>query len=538
MAVKTDPRLKEPLEGRGPGAHLRNAREEAGMTVGAVAEALLLNSETLELIEADAHDRLPAPTFVRGYLRGYARVLGLPSGPILDMYDRQGFEPPALTNEVADSPQAHTSDIPVRLVTYAVAVALALLVGLWWHSQEDGGFAISGDLFDWSPGADQDPSLPTAEGSGTPADEADARESSVAAASDPTDEVPQDDEPTGQPRVGEAASGNAASPDTAPAGTGAEGAPVAMPSLAPDTTLGDEESPLSPPPGDAAPVEAAAAQAARTGAGAELEPVAMRSLAPDTTPSDVEFLPAAPADSGSPGGSAAAEAVPAGTEAAGAPVVRASLQPDTVPEDAESEPVAVGGEASATQQPQTEAVAGIGRGADPGDGVGIGGAGGTDVPVPEGFVAADSADESAGAALTGAPASDTDRAATDTRADSTAAAGTARSGLVLEFAHESWVEVYDRERARLFFNLVQPGRLLALDGPRPFDVLLGYGKDVRVTIDGEAFDHTPYLRHGVARFSIGSERAGGTSVAESGGTTMSTPADSPAEPSAPPDRGG
>ena len=53
-------------------------------------------------------------------------------------------------------------------------------------------------------------------------------------------------------------------------------------------------------------------------------------------------------------------------------------------------------------------------------------------------------------------------------------------------------------------------------GPRPFDVLLGYGKDVRVTIDGEAFDHTPYLRYGVARFSIGSESAGGTNVAESG----------------------
>ena len=473
MAVKKDPQLSEPLEGRGPGAHLRNAREQAGLSVDAVAEALLLNADTLRLLEADAHDRLPAPTFVRGYLRGYARVLGLPSGPILDMYDRQGFEPPPLTNEVTDPPQADTSDTPVRLVTYAVAVVLALLVGLWWHSQDDGGFGISGDLFGWLPDADRDPSLPTGEGSVTPPAEEGAGEVSVAVASDPTDETPQDDDPTGRPRVGEGFSGDLASEETAPAGAGAEGAPVALPSVQ-----------------------------------------------PDTTPSEVEHLPAAPADG------AAAEAVSAGTGAEGAPVVTVSLPPDTVPEGAESGPAAVGGEASATRERQPEAVAGPG------------GAQSEDVPAPERVVAADSADESPGPSLTEAPAPDTIRAAPSTRADSTAAAGTARSGLVIEFAHESWVEVYDRERARLFFNLVQPGRVLSLDGPRPFDVLLGYGKDVRVTIDGEAFDYTPYLRHGVARFSVGSERTGSTSVAESGGTTMSDPADSPAEPSLAPDRGG
>ena len=483
MAAKKDPQLNEPLEGRGPGAHLRNAREQAGMSVDAVAEALLLNVDTLRLLEADAHDRLPAPTFVRGYLRGYARVLGLPSGPILDMYDRQGFEPPPLTNEVTDPPQADTSDTPVRLVTYAVAVVLALLVGLWWHSQEGGGFGIGGDLFDWLPDADRDPSLLTAEESGTSPEEADADEASVAMASDPADELPQDDDSTGRPRAGETLSGDPASEETTPAGAGAEGAPVALPSVQPVIAAGGDESSLPPSAVDAVPAEGAAAPA---GDRAEVEP-AMPSLQPDTTPGDVEYLPAAPA------GGAAAEAVPAGTGAEGTPVVTASLQPDTVPEGAESGPAAVGGEASATRERQPEAVAGIGD------------AEGEDVPGPERVVAA---------------------------------AGTARSGLVIEFAHESWVEVYDRERARLFFNLVQPGRVLSLDGPRPFDVLLGYGKDVRVTIDGEAFDHTPYLRHGVARFSVGSERAGGTSVAESGGTTMADPTGSPAEPSPLPDRGG
>ena len=496
MAVKKDPQLVEHLDGRGPGAHLRNAREEAGMTVDAVAEALLLKPKTLELLEADAHDRLPAPTFVRGYLRGYARVLGLPSGPILEMYDRQGFEHPPLTNDVTEATQAHTSDTPVRLVTYAVAVVLALLVGLWWHSQEDGAFGISGDLFDWLPSADREPSVLTAEESGTSREEADAGEASVAMASDPADELPRDDDSTGRPHVGEADTGDPASADTTPAGTGAEGASVAMPSSPASTTPGDGESSPTPPAGDTSPGEGAIAEAVPADTEPEGASVATTSAVPAGT--DSEDAPVA-----------TTSAVPAGTDSEGAPVATASLPPDTVSEGGASAPVAGGGEASGTQEAQPGAVAGIDRAADSGTG-------GGNVPIPERSVAADSADETAGAALADASATETERAAPGTRAGSTAAAGAARSGLVLEFAHESWVEVYDRERARLHFNLVQPGSVLSFDGPQPFDVLLGYGKDVRVTIDGQAFDHTPFLKHGVARFSIGSESAGGTNVAESG----------------------
>ena len=479
MAVKKDPQLTEHLEGRGPGAHLRNAREEAGMSVDAVAEALLLNADTLRLLEADAHDRLPAPAFVRGYLRGYARVLGLPSGPILDMYDRQGFEHPPLTNEVTDPPQAHTSDTPVRLVTYAVAVVLALLVGLWWHSQEDGGFGISGDLFDWLPDADRDPSLVTAEESGTSPEEANADEASVAMVSDPTDESPRDGDSAGRPHVGEA--------ETTPAGTEPEGASVAMPSLGPGAAPGDAEDLPAPSAGDASSGEGAMAEAVPAATATQGAPVAARSPRTDTVPQGGESANTSQTVQATTGGIPAVEAAPGGASA----------------------PVAVDGEASATQGGQPEAVAGVDRATDPGAGDG-------NVPIAERPVATGSADETAGASLADASATATERAAPGTRAGS-AAAGTARSGLVLEFAHESWVEVYDRERARLHFNLVQPGSVLSFDGPQPFDVLLGYGKDVRVTIDGQAFDHTPFLKHGVARFSVGSESAGGTNVAESGG---------------------
>ena len=169
--VKKEPELSSSFEERGPGAHLRRAREAANMSVDKVATALLLNAQIVEAIEADSFEHLPAPTFVRGYLRGYARVLGLPAGPVLEMYDRCGFEPPPLAPDVVESHQAHTSDVPVRLVTYAVAAVLAVLVGLWWNSQEDGGFAIGADLFDWSsdPAEDMSPG-DVAEAGTAPAD--------------------------------------------------------------------------------------------------------------------------------------------------------------------------------------------------------------------------------------------------------------------------------------------------------------------------------------------------------------------------------
>ena len=439
--VKTEPELSlsQPFEDRDPGAHLRRAREAANMSVDKVAAALLLHPQIIEAIEADSFDLLPAPTFVRGYLRGYARVLGLPSGPVLDMYDRRGFEPPPLDPDAVETQQAHTSDTLVRLVTYTVAVMLALLVGLWWNSQEDGGFGfgIGGDLFDWSSDPAQAPSLPVAEEPGTAPVDGEGGKESIAMALGRTDELPQDDE-----------------------------------SLAPPPAEGEA-------PGSIAAIESAPREAAVAESSAARE-----TLAPQESPSEV-----------------AAEADPdAGIERAG--------------------------------------------GAEPAAETSSGGADRENAGAPGGTDRADSADESAGASLPAAtppagpaaPSSETARTSPDTGADATATAGprTAQSGLVLEFVHESWVEVYDRERTRLFFGLVQPGRVLDFEGARPFDVLLGFGKDVRVAIDGEAFDHTPYLKHGVGRFSVGAAPEGDADGAESAGTTAPDAANAPTEVPEPP----
>lgn len=502
MAVKKDPRMAPPLDSSGPGAYLRKAREDANMTVEKVATALLLHTAIVEALEADEYDRLPAPTFVRGYLRGYARVLGLPSRPVLEMYDRQGFEPPALAPEVTESKQAHTSDAVVRLATYAVAAMLVLLVGLWWNSQEDGGFGISGDLFDWSADSGQDPTATDEAGAG-PVD-GEAGDESVAMATDGLEALPQGDDFVPPSPDDDALPGGLDATATTPDDGEAEIASGEAAPPEPEGSSRGEEVPDTAPTADATTGDTASTQAVQDGASDAPAPIQ-----PDHPASEEGSAVTSPVDDVATGGIVVVDpAPPDATVTRGAE----DREPSTTQESGSRSAAESDVDAAVDNGAGTDDATGTddGAGADDESGVERADGGGTasesdadvtgsgEAPAPEGSDGTDAADASAGASLPAAPASETAATTADTEPR------TAQSGLVLEFVHESWVEVYDSERNRLFFGLVQPGRVLSFDGPQPYDVLLGFGKDARVAIDGKAFDHTPYLKHGVGRFSVGS----------------------------------
>ncbi len=59
------------------GVRLKAAREARGMSEQDVAQRLRLDLRIIRALEADDLERLPALTFVRGYLRNYARLVGL-----------------------------------------------------------------------------------------------------------------------------------------------------------------------------------------------------------------------------------------------------------------------------------------------------------------------------------------------------------------------------------------------------------------------------------------------------------------------------
>jgi len=61
----------------GPGAQLLAERRAQGLSLGDVARQLKLSVRQVEALERDEYSAFPGPVFVRGFLRNYAKLLGL-----------------------------------------------------------------------------------------------------------------------------------------------------------------------------------------------------------------------------------------------------------------------------------------------------------------------------------------------------------------------------------------------------------------------------------------------------------------------------
>src|SRR6267378_2207056 len=72
-----------PLAAHSVGTLLKAAREAAGLTQDAVAQQLKLAPRQVRAIEEDDYARLPGRTFVRGFVRNYARLLRVDADAIV-----------------------------------------------------------------------------------------------------------------------------------------------------------------------------------------------------------------------------------------------------------------------------------------------------------------------------------------------------------------------------------------------------------------------------------------------------------------------
>jgi len=73
----------------GPGKMLAQLRGEQKLSVADVAQRLKYGARQIEALEAEEFDKLPGATFVRGMVRGYAKLLDADPQPVLDALDRR-----------------------------------------------------------------------------------------------------------------------------------------------------------------------------------------------------------------------------------------------------------------------------------------------------------------------------------------------------------------------------------------------------------------------------------------------------------------
>ncbi len=76
--------IDTPIEVSGP--ELRKVREARGMSLRQIATVTKIGVRVLEYIEEDHYSFLPPTVYLRGFLREYAKLLGLDPGRIADGY--------------------------------------------------------------------------------------------------------------------------------------------------------------------------------------------------------------------------------------------------------------------------------------------------------------------------------------------------------------------------------------------------------------------------------------------------------------------
>lgn len=138
------------------GDTLRRAREARGETVTDVGYALKLTARQIEAMESDRFDLLPGRAFARGFLRNYARYLGLDPAALLADLDRSAAAPAVELSPLSNADGVMPSGVSSRRVQGpAAAVAgvllLALVVGWffdWFQMPEDDASGLDAPLIE------------------------------------------------------------------------------------------------------------------------------------------------------------------------------------------------------------------------------------------------------------------------------------------------------------------------------------------------------------------------------------------------------
>ena len=130
------------LDGQSPGfpGHLlRQAREEQGLSQKETARDLHLTSKVINAIEEDDFELIPSFVFARGYIRSYARHLGLDGQTLVAEFDlaygvpNNSAKPMSAIRKGVQ--QSKPGDTWVKLISIVFVVGLVAASIVWWQSQ-------------------------------------------------------------------------------------------------------------------------------------------------------------------------------------------------------------------------------------------------------------------------------------------------------------------------------------------------------------------------------------------------------------------
>jgi cytoskeleton protein RodZ len=127
-----------------PGPQLKAEREKRGMSLQKAADELHLDAWVIQSLESGDYRRIGPTVYVKGHLKRYAGLLGLPAAAIMAAYETQALAPSVVTatpiggrlGALSEAPQLNNLS-PSRIVGGLIAILVLLGVVLWkpWHQR-------------------------------------------------------------------------------------------------------------------------------------------------------------------------------------------------------------------------------------------------------------------------------------------------------------------------------------------------------------------------------------------------------------------
>jgi cytoskeleton protein RodZ len=135
-SVETD-QASEQNESKKLGELLLSYREKVGMDLDQAADAMCLTRGTLEALENEDFHLLPEAPYIRGYLRGYAKLAGVSSAEAVALYESIRGGDPLMQTPYHFTPSAKDDNLATQgwssslWKVMGTVLAVLLLLGLW-----------------------------------------------------------------------------------------------------------------------------------------------------------------------------------------------------------------------------------------------------------------------------------------------------------------------------------------------------------------------------------------------------------------------
>jgi len=139
------------MESEDFGGLLRSARQQKGLTIADVSRLTKIKESQLERLEAAQLEALPAEVFVVGFIKAYAREVGVDGAEALRRY-RAALPKPQIIETApiekiltiaSDDPEAHTpmhgKRLGVALVVFLILIVATLTLSLLLRHTNPGG---------------------------------------------------------------------------------------------------------------------------------------------------------------------------------------------------------------------------------------------------------------------------------------------------------------------------------------------------------------------------------------------------------------